>query len=207
MRLLGRWRLDHDIFEAPELAAMREPAALGPGADHQAERLVKTRIGLFGCDLKALEFAMAIAFANAKIEAAAGNQIERCRLLREQHRVVPRQHHHRRTKPQSRGAHGEGGQQHQRRRDLIPAGEMMFDQKARNETESLRRDIEVEIVAEALTGLRAEIAAVRLRRREQTEFHDAYSLPYSKIFSEPRQNGKRDAPSMHVHAPKLGAAV
>src|SRR5271157_4288452 len=207
MRLLRRWWLDHDIFEAPEPAAMREPVALGPGTDHQAEGFVKTRFGLLGRDLKALEFAVAIAFANAEIEPAAGNQIERRRLFREQHRVVPRQHHHRRTKPQSRGAHGERGQQHQRRRDLVPAAEMMFDQKTRDETKPLSRDIEVEIVAEALAGLRAEIAAVRLRRCEQTEFHDAYFVALAKKFSKPRQVGKRQAPRMHMHAPKLGAAV
>src|SRR5690242_11970741 len=107
MWLLRRRRLDHDIFETPEPAAMREPAALGKGADHHLERLVKSCLGLLRRDLKSLELAMAIAFADAEIEAATGNQIERCRLFREQHRVMPRQHHHRRAKAQTRGAHGE----------------------------------------------------------------------------------------------------
>src|SRR5262252_130409 len=52
-------------------------------------RSVQPRIGLFGRDLKAFEFAMAITFADAEIESAAGNQIEGCRLFREQHRVMP----------------------------------------------------------------------------------------------------------------------
>src|SRR5579859_7641324 len=174
MRLLRRRRLDHDIVEPPETAAMGEPAAHRPGPDHHFERLVKTRLGLLGCDLKASELAMAIAFADAEIETPPGNQIERRRLFREQYRIVPRQHHDRRAEPQSRGAHGKRGQKHQRRRDLVPAAEMMLDRKARDEAEPLRSDIEIEIVAKALPRLRIEIAAMCLRRREQTEFHDAY---------------------------------
>src|SRR4029077_11613909 len=141
----------------------------GEGPDHHPERLVKSRLGLLRCNLKSFELAMAIAFTDAKIAATARNQIERCRLFREQQRIWPRQHHHRRSKAQSRGAHGERGQEHQRRRNLVPAREMMFDRKARHETEPLRRDIEVEIVAETLPALRTEIAAIRLRRCEQTE--------------------------------------
>src|SRR5215469_16685362 len=98
MRLLRRRRLDHDIFEAPEPAAMRKPAAFGPSADHHVERLVKPRLCLLGRDLKTLKLAVATTFADAEIEAAVGNQIEGCRLFGEQHRIVPWQHHHRRAK-------------------------------------------------------------------------------------------------------------
>ena len=73
---------------------------------------------------------MAVALADAEIEPAAGDQIERRRLFREQHGIVPGQYHHRRAEPQPRRAHGERGQKHERRGDLVPAGEVMLDQKA-----------------------------------------------------------------------------
>src|SRR6516162_10640535 len=199
MRLLRRRWLDHDIFETPEPAAMRKPGALGPAADHHVERFIKPCFGLFGRDLKTLEFAVAVAFADAEIEAAAGNQIERCRLFCEQHWIVPRQHHHRRTKAQPRGAHSERGQQHQGRRHLVPAGEMMLDQKARYETEPFGRDVDVEVIAEALPGLWAKIAAVSLRRREQTEFHDRVLFALlEEIF---KTAADRETPGVrHAHA-------
>src|SRR5690349_1862248 len=56
---------------------------------------------------------------------------------------------------------------------------MMFDQKTRYESEALRRNAEVEIVAKSLPGFRVEIAAIRLCRAEQTEFHRAL-LPNAK---------------------------
>ena len=124
-----------------------------------------------GAISKALELAVAVALADAEIETAAGDQIERRRLLGEQHRIVPGQHHHRRAEPQRRGAHGERHQQHQGRRHLVPAGEMMLDQKARLKAERLGLDIEIEIVAKTLAGLRRQIVAVGLRRAEQAEFH------------------------------------
>ena len=37
---------------------------------------------------------MPVTLADAEIEPAAGHEIERRRLLGEQHRIVPRQHHH-----------------------------------------------------------------------------------------------------------------
>ena len=58
-----------------------------------------------------------------------------------------------------RGAHGERRLQHQGGGDLVPAGEMMLDQEARAKAQRLGLDGVVEIVAEALPGLRAEIAA------------------------------------------------
>ena len=46
------------------------------------------------------EFVVPVALADPEIEPAARQQIERRRLLRQQHRVVPRQHHHRGAEPQ-----------------------------------------------------------------------------------------------------------
>src|SRR5690242_19721008 len=84
---------------------------------------------------------------------------------------------------------------------------MMLDQKARNETELLRRDGEVEIVAKPLPALWTEISAIGLRRREQTEFHQSVSsLPRVEVL-ESRQVGKCHASGMDVHAAEFGAAV
>jgi hypothetical protein len=51
-------------------------------------------------------------------------------------------------------AHRQAGQQHERGRDLVPAGEMMLDQEARMQAQRLRLDVEVEIIAKPLAGLR-----------------------------------------------------
>ena len=177
---MRRRRLDHDVLEMPEAAVVREALARGPRLRHHRNGLLEARLGLVRRDLKALELAVAVALADAEIEAAAGDQIERRRLLGEQHRIVPRQHDHRRAKPQRFGAHGGRHQQHQGRRHLVPAGEMMLDQKARLKAERLGLDIEIEIVAKTLAALRGQIVAVGLRRTEQTEFHDMYFLVRAK---------------------------
>lgn len=60
------------------------------------------------------ELAVSVALTDTEIEPSAGHEIERRRLLRQQHRIVPGQHDHRRAKPQPRGAHGKASEQHQR---------------------------------------------------------------------------------------------
>jgi len=130
MRFLRRRRLDDDVLEMPEAAVVREALARGPGARHHRNSLLEARLGLVRRDLKTLELAVPVALADTEIEAAARDQVERRRLLGEQHRIVPRQHHHRRTEPQPRCAHGKRREQHQRRRHLVPAGEMMLNQEA-----------------------------------------------------------------------------
>ena len=209
MRLLRRRRLDDDILEMPEAAAMGKALARGKGALHHLDGLVEARLGFLRRDLKALELAVPVALADAEIEAAAGNQIERRRLFGEQHRIVPGQHHHRRAEPQRLGAHGERHQQHQRRGHLVPAGEMMLDQKARRKAERFGLDVEVEPVAKALAGFRAEIAAVGLRGMNRPNFMATLLSERCtcRIVSEPRNVGKRHAAGMHVHAAELGAAV
>src|SRR4029077_2629267 len=127
---LRRWRLNDDILEVPETALVRKAFARGPGACHHFDRFLEARFGLLGCNLKSLEFAVAVTLADAKIEAATGQQIERRRLFGQQYRIVPRRHDPGRAKPQGRGAHGRGSEQHQRGGHLVPAAEMVFDRKA-----------------------------------------------------------------------------
>ena len=171
IRLLRRRRFDHDVLEMPKAAVVGKPLARRPRPRHHRDRLLEARLGLFGRDRKTLELAVPVALADAEIETAAGDQIEGGRLFGEQHRIVPGQHHHGRAESQRLGAHGERHQQHQGRRHLVPAGEMMLDQKTRLKSERLSLDIEIEIVAKALPGLRGQIVAVGLRRTEQAEFH------------------------------------
>ena len=67
---------------------------------HHLDGFVEPRLRLFRPDAKAGEFVVPIALANAEIEPAAGDQIERGRLLSQQHRIVPGQHDHGSAEPQ-----------------------------------------------------------------------------------------------------------
>src|SRR5262249_32712501 len=76
MWALRRRRLTNDTLEMPETALVRKPFARCPGAYHYFEPLLETGLGLFRRDLEALEFTVAIAFANAKIESPGREKIE-----------------------------------------------------------------------------------------------------------------------------------
>ena len=69
-------------------------------AMHSSKRSVASAFGM----QKPANSAVAVALADAEIEAAAREQIERRHLLGEQHRIVPRQHHHGGAEPQAAGA-------------------------------------------------------------------------------------------------------
>ena len=173
MRALRRRRLDHDVLEMKKAAVVREALARREGARHHLERLLEARFRLIRRDLEALELAVPVALADAEIEAAVGQQIERGGLLGQQHRIVPGQHHHRGAEPQRGGARGQRHQQHQRGGGLVPAAEMMLDREARMEAERLGLDVELEIIAETLAGLRTEPWGIGFGRTEQTETHYA----------------------------------
>src|SRR5215510_980183 len=164
MWALRRRRLHNDIFEMPETALVRKPFARCPSAYHYFERLLETGLGLFGHDLEALEFTVAIAFANAKIESSSREKIEGGRVLCEQYWIVPRRHDHGRAKPQVRRSHCERSEQHQCRGNLIPSAEMMFDREARMKTERFCLDIKIQEFKKALTSFRTKSGLVGLRR-------------------------------------------
>ena len=168
---MSRRRLDHNILEMPKATLVREALARGPGPRHHLKGFLETRFGLFGRDLKSLELAVAVAFADAEIEPALRKEIERCRFFGEQHRIVPRRHDDCRAEPKRLRAHGQRGEQHQGRRDLIPAAEMVLNREARVKAERLGLDIEIEEVEKTLAGFRAKSGPIRLRRTEQTETH------------------------------------
>src|SRR4051794_38464264 len=84
---------------------------------------------------------------------------------------MPRQHDH--CRPQAKGprTHRKAGEKHEGGRDLVPAAEVVLDQKGRMEPERLGLHVEIEIVVEALAGFSREILAVSLGRAEETESH------------------------------------
>ena len=94
--MCGR-RLDDDIVELPILPAMGERLVGGPRLEDHLERLVEPRVGFLHRHAEAGKLVVAIALADTEIEPPAGQQIEGRGLLGEQHRVVPRQYHHRGT--------------------------------------------------------------------------------------------------------------
>jgi hypothetical protein len=63
----------------------------------------------------------------------------------------------------------------ERGRDLVPAREVMLDEEARMEAQRLRLHVKVQIVAETLTGPRAKLATVGLRRTKETKTHESPS--------------------------------
>ena len=172
----ARRRLDHDVVELPEFSAVREALARHERLGHHLDRFLEPRLGLLRRNAEAGELVVPVALADAEIEPAAGNQIERRRLLGQQHRIVPGQHDHGGAEPQRGGAHGERGLQHQGGGDLVPAGEMMLDQEARAIAQRLGLDRVVEIIAEALPGFGAEILGAGLRRAEDSELHSGSVL-------------------------------
>ena len=101
MRLLRGRRLDHDVLEPPEPAAMGEPRARQPRPGDDLDRLLEARVGFLRRDLETVELAVPVALADAEIEPAARDEIERRGLLGQQHRVVPRQHDDGRTDAQA----------------------------------------------------------------------------------------------------------
>src|SRR6185437_16584753 len=110
MRALHARRLDDDVLELPEPAAMAERRLRGPGAGDDVDRFLEPRLGFLHGDAEADELVVAIALADAEIEPAAGQQVEGRRLLGEQHRVVPRQDQNGGAEPDGAGAGADPGQ-------------------------------------------------------------------------------------------------
>ena len=128
--------------------------------------LVEARVRFLHRDAEARELVVPVALADAEIEPAAGQQIEGCRLLGQQHRVVPGQHDHRGAQPQRTGLRGEPGQQVQAGRDLAEAGEMVLDQKGAVKAERLGFHVVVDEVAEPLAAVHVGAAALCLGTAE-----------------------------------------
>jgi len=70
---LGRRRLDHDVLEAPEAAAVREAGALLPGSRDDLEGLVEACPRLRRLNPETVELAVPVTLADAEVEATAGD--------------------------------------------------------------------------------------------------------------------------------------
>src|SRR6516225_2494767 len=171
MRLLRGRRFDKDLVELPIFAAMGERLLRDKGLGDDLEPLLEARVGLLQGYAEAGEFVVAVALADAEIESAAGQEIERRRLLGQQNRIMPGQYQHRRTEAQMPCAGAEPGQQVEARRDLAKAGEVVLDEKGTVETEHLGLDIVLDELAEALTAVGVGAAAPGLRTAEKSKSH------------------------------------
>src|SRR5690606_25382622 len=120
---------------------------------------------------KAAELVVAVALADAEVEPAVGEEVERRRLLREQHRVVPGQDDDGGAEPKAAGARGKVGEQVERRRDLGPAAEVMLDDEARAVAERVRLDAEFHVIVKSLAHRAARARCGCLGAAEQSEAH------------------------------------
>ena len=175
VRLLRRWRLDDDVVEPPVLAVMREALLRRPRLQQHLERFLEPRVGFLHRHVEAGEFVVAIAFADAEIEPPARQQVQRRRLLGQQHGIVPGQHDHRGAQPQRSRACAEPGQQVQRRRDLAEAGEMMFHDEGAVKAKRLGFDVVFDEVTKSLGAVELAAAAPRRGAAEQSKPHGAGS--------------------------------
>src|SRR6185312_7603235 len=167
--LLGR-RLDQDIVEMPALAVMRKTSDVAPRLANHSHRLVEVPAGIGGVDTEPREFRLAIAPADTEIEPSAGQQIERRRFFRDQHRIVPAQHHDGCTEPDPARPRREIRENVQRGRDLAVYSEMVLDNEHGVEAERLGFADIVDIIGIAL-AVAGRTAARRAGAAEQTEFH------------------------------------
>ena len=169
VRLLDRGGLDDDVVVAPPFSLVGEAALAGPRLADHVDRLVEPRGRLVLLDTEAGEFVGPVALADAEIEPAVRQQVERRGLLGDQHRVVPGQHDHRGAEADRRGARRQVGKQVQRGRDLAEPGEMVLDQEHARKAELLGGDHIADeiVVALAVAGR----PAASPRSAEQSELH------------------------------------
>src|SRR6516164_4854519 len=171
VRLLRGRRFDDDVVELPIFAAMGERLLRGKGLGDDLDRFFEPRVGFLQRYAEPGEFVVAVTLADPEIEPAAGQEIERRRLLGQQHWVVPGQDQHRCAEAQMPRAGAEPGQQIEARGDLAEAGEVMLDEKGAVITERFGLDIVIDELAEALAAVGVGAAAPRLRTAEQSKSH------------------------------------
>src|SRR5262249_83847 len=174
MRLLPRRRLDDNIVKLPIFALMRERPIGSPCLEDHLKAFVEACVGFLHLHAEAGEFVVVVTLADAEIEPAAGEEIERSRLLGQQYRIVPGQHDDRGAETQPACACAKPGQQVQRRRNLAISGEMVLDDKGAVKAERLGLDIVFDEIAEPLAAVELGAAASCGGTAEQTELHSSY---------------------------------
>src|SRR5215467_443217 len=172
MRLLRCRGLDDDLLEGPVRASMRERLARGPRLDDHVDRLLEAGVGLLDRHTETNEFIVPVPLADTEIEPPPRQEIEGCRLLRQQHGIVPRQYCYCRAQSQPAGAGAKPGQQVERGRYLTEAGEMVLDDEGAVEAERLGLDVVVDEIPEPLAAIELGAPATCRSTTEEAEFHD-----------------------------------
>src|SRR5213593_3011537 len=171
MRLLRRWRFDHDVVELPVLAPMAEGLVGGPRLQQDLEALLEPRVGFLHRHAEARKLVVPIALADPEIEPAPGQEIERRGLFRQQHRVVPWQHHDSGAETQPARARSDPGQEIERGRHLTVAREVVLHDERAVKAQRLRLDVVVDEIAKSLAAVEFRTTAPRRRTAEQAESH------------------------------------
>src|SRR5262249_26055348 len=78
--------------------------------------------------------------------------------------------------PKRRGARRKPRQQHERGRDLVPAGEVMLDKKRTVIAEGFRFDVEIDEIMKALAHRGADTRATSLPRTKDPKPHSCEPL-------------------------------
>jgi hypothetical protein len=136
-------------------------------------RLLEAGLGLLHGNAEPGELVVPVALADAEVEPAAGEQIDRRRLLGQQHGVVPGQGHDGRAQAQRGSASADPGQEIERRGDLAESGEVVLDDERGVVAELLGLDVVVDEVAKARAAVDVGAAAPGLGAAEDPEAHGA----------------------------------
>ena len=111
------------------------------------------------------------------------NEIDRRRLVREQHRIVPGQHDHRGAETQRPRARADPGEQVQRRGNLSEPGEVMLDDEGALIAESLGLDDVLDVVLEAGGAVDVGATALCLRGAKESKLHGPAPCPHRGFFA------------------------
>src|SRR3989442_9222810 len=143
----------------------------GPRLQQDLEALLEPRVGFLHRHAEARELVVPIALADPEIEPAPGQEIERRGLFRQQHRVVPWQHHDSGAETQPARARSDPGQEIERGRHLTVAREVVLHDERAVQAQRLRLDVVVDEIAKSLAAVEFRTTAPRRRTAEQAESH------------------------------------
>ncbi len=172
-------RLRNGIVERPVFSYLRKSFFRRPRLQQDFLGFLEARIGFRDRHVETDEFVVAIPFANPEIQPPAGQQVQRRRLFRQQNRIVPRQHDHRRAQAQRCGAGTEPGQEREGGGDLAEAGEVVPHDESAMEARCFDFDVVFDEAAEPLGAVEFPLGAARGGAAEQTEQHG--SLPFRLV--------------------------
>ena len=150
---------------------MAEGLVGGPRLQQDLEALLEPRVGFLHRHAEARKLVVPIALADPEIEPAPGQEIERRGLFRQQHRVVPWQHHDSGAETQPARARSDPGQEIERGRHLTVAREVVLHDERAVKAQRLRLDVVVDEIAKSLAAVEFRTTAPRRRTAEQAESH------------------------------------